>query len=36
LPAFAQQRTMQVHHTEYAMPKGGLLFANDHVAGRTF
>jgi hypothetical protein len=27
---------MQVHHTEYAMPEGGLLFANDHLAGRTF
>lgn len=30
------QQTGQVHHTEYAMPAGGLLFANDHVAGRTF
>jgi hypothetical protein len=27
---------MQVHHTEYTMPEGGLLFANDHLAGRTF
>jgi hypothetical protein len=25
----------QVHHTEYWMPAGGLLFANDHKAGRT-
>jgi hypothetical protein len=25
----------QVHHTEYWMPDGGLLFANDHRAGRT-
>ncbi|HYL04326.1 MAG TPA: hypothetical protein VEU54_13010 [Steroidobacteraceae bacterium] len=30
------QRTMQVHHTEYAMPASGFLFANDHLAGRTF
>jgi hypothetical protein len=30
------QRTMQVHHTEYAMPSSGMLFANDHGAGRTF
>jgi hypothetical protein len=28
-------RTRQVHHTEYWMPSGGLLFANDHKAGRT-
>src|SRR5947209_3955189 len=28
-------RTHQVHHTEYWMPDGGLLFANDHKAGRT-
>jgi hypothetical protein len=28
-------RTRQVHHTEYWMPAGGLLFANDHKAGRT-
>jgi hypothetical protein len=27
--------TRQVHHTEYWMPAGGLLFANDHKAGRT-
>jgi hypothetical protein len=25
-----------VHHTEYTMPAGGILFANDHDAGRTF
>jgi hypothetical protein len=30
------QKTMQVHHTEYTMPADGLLFANDHAAGRTF
>jgi len=30
------QRSMQVHHTEYVMPADGLLFANDHLAGRTF
>jgi 56kDa selenium binding protein (SBP56) len=30
------QVSMQVHHTEYAMPEAGLLFANDHLAGRTF
>jgi hypothetical protein len=28
-------RTRQVHHTEYWMPAGGLLFANDHKAGKT-
>ena len=28
-------RSRQVHHTEYWMPAGGLLFANDHKAGRT-
>src|SRR5215472_2387823 len=28
-------RTHQVHHTEYWMPAGGLLFANDHQSGRT-
>ena len=28
-------RTHQVHHSEYWMPEGGLLFANDHKAGRT-
>lgn len=30
------QKTMQIHHTEYVMPASGMLFANDHVAGRTF
>jgi hypothetical protein len=30
------QKSMQVHHTEYTMPEDGLLFANDHLAGRTF
>src|SRR6202035_2705816 len=30
------QQTVQVHHTEYAMPSSGMLSANDHGAGRTF
>jgi hypothetical protein len=30
------QKTMKVHHTEYTMPASGMLFANDHDAGRTF
>lgn len=30
------QRTVRVHHTEYSMPASGMLFANDHDAGRTF
>jgi 56kDa selenium binding protein (SBP56) len=30
------QQTIQVHHTEYVMPASGMLFANDHGAGRTF
>lgn len=30
------QPTKQVHHTEYTMPGSGMLFANDHAAGRTF
>src|SRR6202161_4887990 len=30
------QPTMRVHHTEYTMPESGMLFANDHNAGRTF
>jgi hypothetical protein len=30
------QKTMRVHHTEYTMPSSGMLFANDHDAGRTF
>lgn len=28
--------SQQVHHTEYVMPESGMLFANDHKAGRTF
>ena len=34
--AVTDQQTGQVHHTEYTMPAGGLLFANDHVAARSF
>ncbi|MGA8270451.1 MAG: hypothetical protein WB919_02760 [Candidatus Sulfotelmatobacter sp.] len=30
------QKTEYVHHTEYSMPASGMLFANDHYAGRTF
>lgn len=30
------QPTKMVHHTEYTMPASGMLFANDHFAGRTF
>ena len=30
------QQTMNAHHTEYVMPASGMLFANDHDAGRTF
>lgn len=30
------QQTKLVHHTEYTMPASGMLFANDHYAGRTF
>ncbi len=30
------QQTMLAHHTEYTMPASGMLFANDHAAGRTF
>ena len=30
------QQTMLAHHTEYSMPASGMLFANDHDAGRTF
>jgi hypothetical protein len=30
------QKTMNAHHTEYSMPASGMLFANDHDAGRTF
>lgn len=37
LTTFAtDQTTMRVHHTEYSMPASGMLFANDHDAGRTF
>ena len=28
--------TMYAHHTEYTMPASGMLFANNHDAGRTF
>ena len=28
-------RSKQNHHTEYWMPEGGMLFANDHKAGTT-
>lgn len=31
-----EQQTKLVHHTEYSMPASGMLFANDHYAGRTF
>ena len=30
------QKSMQVHHTEYTMPEEGMPSANDHLAGRTF
>jgi 56kDa selenium binding protein (SBP56) len=30
------QQTKRIHHTEYTMPASGMLFANDHDAGRTF
>jgi hypothetical protein len=30
------QQTKVIHHTEYEMPASGMLFANDHEAGRTF
>lgn len=30
------QPTVRPHHTEYQMPPSGMLFANDHDAGRTF
>jgi hypothetical protein len=30
------QQTRLIHHTEYTMPASGMLFANDHYAGRTF
>ena len=34
--AVTDQQTMYAHHTEYTMPASGMLFANDHFAGRTF
>ena len=34
--AVTDQQTMYAHHTEYTMPASGMLFANDHNAGRTF
>ncbi len=30
------QQSVRIHHTEYVMPVSGMLFANDHDAGRTF
>src|ERR1039458_2001627 len=30
------QQIELIHHTEYTMPASGMLFANDHYAGRTF
>lgn len=30
------QQTVRPHHTEYTMPASGMLFANDHDAGRSF
>jgi hypothetical protein len=29
------QKSVRPHHTEYVMPQGGMLFANDHDADRT-
>jgi hypothetical protein len=34
--AGTDQATGYAHHTEYTMPASGMLFANDHDAGRTF
>jgi hypothetical protein len=34
--AVTDQKSMQVRHTEYTSPQSGMLFANDHAAGRTF
>ena len=34
--AATDQISMNAHHTEYVMPEGGMLFANDHNAGRSF
>lgn len=31
-----EQTTVRPHHTEYTMPASGMLFANDHDAGRSF
>ena len=28
-------KSVRIHHTEYEMPASGMLFANDHDAGRT-
>ena len=30
------QKTVRPHHTEYIMPASGMLFANDHDAGRSY
>ena len=32
----SDQTSVRIHHTEYVMPDSGMLFANDHDAGRTF
>ena len=32
----ATDQPRKLHHTEYVMPAGGMLFANDHNAGRSF
>lgn len=34
--AATDQVSQNAHHTEYVMPDGGRLFANDHNAGRSF
>ena len=34
--AATEQRSARTHHTEYVMSESGMLFANDHDAGRTF
>lgn len=34
--AATDQKSLRPHHTEYAMPASGMLFANDHGANRTF
>jgi len=33
--AGTDQKSANAHHTEYEMPAGGMLFANDHNASRT-